>query len=106
MEYAMHKIKSEKDLKYYEDYLKCETADPLKTTADFGAYLKKHIGKLIKAELFSGECKTGFILEAQNGFFVIKAVRNCISTAIPFENIKYLTIIHDNDIRKTGAKIR
>ncbi len=104
MEYTLKHIRTENDLKQYEGFLKNENSQ--KTLADFSVYLKKHIGKLVKAELCSNECKTGFLFEVQNGFFVLKNPHNCISTAIPFENTRYITVIHDNDMKKTGAKIR
>lgn len=129
MEYAKPRhIVNEKDLKFYENYLKNDTVtckeislsapaeapkriipETLTNPVFFQGYLKNHRGKLIKVESVLGdrlESRTGILLEVGNDFLVIKLQRSCLSMMIPGSFIKYITIIHDNDIRKVGTKIR
>lgn len=126
MEYTNFKhIESEKDLGDYEKYLNksCVTCKeislsapqkaPLQKTlpspAFFEGYLKNHKGKLIKVESVTEnglECRIGILLEVGNDFLVIKLQKGCMSMMIPSRFIKYITIIHDNDMKKLGTKIR
>lgn len=71
----------------------------------FQGYLKKHIGKLVKAESLIGnrlESRMGILLEVGADFLVIKSMRNSVSIIIELKNVKYVTVVHDNDIEKTG----
>ena len=125
-------ITNERDLELYERYLKndrlTETGrtnpryptqienrrntvqarrepESLENPTFFQGYLKKHIGKLIKAESLLGnrlESRMGILLEVGADFLVIKSMRNSVSVIIDLKNVKYVTVVHDNDIEKTG----
>lgn len=139
MDYNLpHRIKNERDLQIYENYLKqdsidCLQKEPLQDsqernsafiateslmqskpaemqyrimpdTAFFYNYLKKHKGKLIKAESLIGnrlESRIGILLEIGNDYIVLKLPRSNCTLAIKTVTIKYVTIVHDNDITKT-----
>ncbi|MBR7132245.1 MAG: hypothetical protein IKD04_01790 [Clostridia bacterium] len=69
----------------------------------FQGYLKNHIGKLIRVESLIGEClesRTGILFEVGDDYIVIKLNKSCCSMLIKACTIKYITIVHDNDIRK------
>lgn len=64
-------------------------------------YVKNHIGKLIKVESLIGNCleyKVGILLSVGADYIVIKLHKGCSSMIIPTASIKYITIVHDNDI--------
>ncbi len=128
MDYSLpHRIKNERDLQIYENFIKGDDA-PIKsasamvatekntskctlpqtnTTADnafFNGYLKNHRGKLIKVESLIGsrlESRIGILLEVGNDYIVLKLPRNNCSMLMQMAAIKYVTIVHDNDIVKT-----
>ena len=117
-------ITSEQDLIAYEKYLKngqrelnsekkqchiqAETPKKAQTPEIFSnpiCYLKKHIGKLIKAESLIGnrlENRIGILMEVGSDYIVIKPTKHCVTTMINSESIKYISIIHDNDRSKAG----
>ncbi len=107
-------IMNDKDLKVYEDYLKKDNQKPviksyvpetLTNTVFLPAYLKNHIGKLVKIEALVGnrlECRVGTLLEVGADFLVIKLQQNCCTTVIGGNSIKFITIIHDNDFKKAN----
>ncbi len=69
----------------------------------FAVYLKNHIGKLVKVDSLLGnhfESRTGTLLDVGIDYIVIKLNMSCCSTVIPTSTVKYITIAHDNDIRK------
>ncbi len=69
-------------------------------------YLKNHIGKLIRVESLIGgslERRTGTLMQVGADFIVIKLCETCASLVCEAGSIKYITIVHDNDLRgKTG----
>ena len=69
-------------------------------------YLRNHIGKLIRVESLIGgslERRTGTLMQVGADFIVIKLCETCASLVCEAGSIKYITIIHDNDLRgKTG----
>lgn len=70
----------------------------------FQGYLKNHIGKLVKVESLLGNClesRMGVLFEVGANYIVIKLHRSPCSMMIEASAIKYITIIHDNDINKT-----
>lgn len=139
MDYSLpHRIKNERDLQIYEDFIKREDTDCTQTTAVptiqnrqsglmpaekspqnrtaimqytaltdntfFYGYLKNHRGKLIKAESLIGgrlESRIGILLEIGNDYIVIKLPRSNCTMMIKTAAIKYVTIVHDNDMSKT-----
>jgi len=139
MDYSLpHRIKNERDLQIYEDFIKRDDTDcAQKTTMPapqnrpsglipaekvmpnrsvamqysnmpdnsfFYGYLKSHKGKLIKAESLIGnklESRIGILLEIGNDYIVIKLPRSNCTMLIKTAAIKYITIVHDNDMAKT-----
>ncbi len=70
----------------------------------FQGYLKNHIGKLVKVESLLGNCletRMGVLFEVGANYIVLKLHRSPCSMMIEASAIKYITIIHDNDINKT-----
>ena len=128
MDYSLpHRIKNERDLQIYENFIKNDDAHikpasaivateknaskcvlpQTNATADnafFNGYLKNHRGKLIKVESLIGsrlESRIGILLEVGNDYIVLKLPRNNCSMLMQMAAIKYVTIVHDNDIVKT-----
>lgn len=111
-------IVNEKDLNVYENYLKQDNKEKnvliksksyvpetLTNPVFLPAYLKNHIGKLVKIESLVGDClqtKMGTLLQVGADFVVIKLNQNCQSLVIEGRGIKFITIIHDNDINKVN----
>lgn len=78
--------------------------DTLANPVFFQGYLKNHIGKLIRVESLIGDClesRIGKLLEVGVDYIVIKLYKSYCSMMINAANIKYITIVHDNDISKT-----
>ena len=113
-------IKNEKDLAVYENHLRKYTErkpqnqikivsatdenlpEHLKNPIFFQCFLKKHIGKLIKAESLIGnrlDTRIGILLEIGSDYMVIKPSKNCVTTVIDLKCVKYVSIIHDNNFR-------
>ncbi len=120
-------ITSEQDLIAYEKYLKngkrelcsekkqyhmqietpkkTQTPEILSNPIFFQCYLKKHIGKLIKAESLIGnrlENRMGTLIDVGSDYIVIKPTKHCVTTMINLKSVKYISIIHDNDRSKAG----
>lgn len=79
------------------------TPDVVANPIFFQGYLKNHIGKLIKVESLVGDClesRIGTLLEVGFDYIVIKLHRSCCSMMIHSATVKYITIVHDNDINK------
>lgn len=109
-------IINEKDLKVYEDFLNADSPkkrnfpktanksyvpETLVNSVFLPAYLKSHIGKLMKIECLIGnriEIRIGTLLEVGADFLVIKLKENCSSMVIEGSSVKFITIIHNNDI--------
>lgn len=100
-------IMNEKDLKVYEDYLKKDHSKNMKPVIKgsisqsvtnlvfLPAYLKNHIGKLVKIEVLVGnrmECRVGILLEVGADFLVIKLKPSGNTTIICGNIIKFITI--------------
>ena len=109
-------IVNEKDLNVYENYLrqdnkttsvvvknKSYVPETLTNPVFLPAFLKNHIGKLVKIESLIGDClqaKVGTLLQVGADFVVIKLNQNCSSMVIEGRSIKFITVIHDNDTKK------
>ena len=113
-------IRNESDLAVYEGYLRKHTEkmpvnqiriengseenlpEHLKNPIFFQCFLKKHIGKLIKAESLIGnqlDTRIGILLEIGSDYMVIKPGKNCVTTVIDLKCVKYVSIIHDNNYK-------
>lgn len=69
-------------------------------------YLRKNQGKLLKVESLIGntlDTRIGILLDVGADYIAIKINNSCCSLLIPTASIKYITIIHDNDLSKTAA---
>ncbi len=114
-------ITGEKDLKYYEDYLKksdnrtesrvtVERASKyndicLTDTAYMPAFLNTMVGKLVRVESLIGGClenRIGILLNVGADYIVLKLYRCCSTMICEASSIKYITVIHDNDLNKSG----
>ena len=120
MEYHLpKKLNCENDLKNYENYI--EQYNQPKTITnrscqrytdeyeeklysnDMTTYLKKHIGKLVKVEsLFNNrlDIRIGTIIDIGCDHIVLKLHSCCCSLVVPINSIKYITVAHDNNLRK------
>ena len=75
----------------------------LKNTAFLPAFLSKNIGKLVKIESLIGgklEPRIGILMTVGANFVVLRQMRSNNTMLCDSSLIKYVTIIHDNDIRK------
>ena len=120
-------IRNDKDLNFYEDYLKrCDTEQGEKSCqmtvenspsrgintytrlsdeAFLPAYLKTMTGKLVRVESLIGGClesRIGILLEVGADYIVLKLYRGCSTMICDASSIKYITVIHDNDMNKAG----
>ena len=106
-------IVSEKDLNYYESYLKkcgeakVKAAPPAVSSAPcrITDILKKCVGKLVRVESLIGgrlEIRVGTLLEVGADYLILKLYRGCSTMICELSSVKYVTVIHDNDINKTG----
>ena len=119
-------ITGDKDLKYYEDYLKkCEKPQMgnntecrmtvenrpehsnmcLNDTAYLPGFLNTMVGKLVRVESLIGGClesRIGILLNVGTDYIVLKLYRGCSTMICEFSAIKYITVIHDNDLNKAG----
>ncbi len=71
----------------------------------FQGYLRNHRGKLVRVESLLGnrlESRIGILFEVGANYIVLKLNRNACSMMIEASSIKYITIIHDNDMRKAN----
>ena len=71
-----------------------------------GGYLRQNIGKLLKVESLIGntlDTRIGTLLDVGADFIAIKLRKSCCSLIIPTATIKYITVIHDNDISKLAT---
>ena len=114
-------ITGDKDLKYYEDYLKkCDNEEKigimvekrpecsnvqLNDTAYLPAFLNTMVGKLVRVESLIGGClesRVGILFKVGADYIVLNLYRGCSTMICEFSSIKYITVIHDNDLNKTG----
>ena len=75
----------------------------LKNTAFLPAFLSKNIGKLVKIESLIGgklESRIGILITVGANFIVLRQIRSNNTMICDSSLIKYVTIIHDNDLRK------
>lgn len=71
----------------------------------FQGYLKNHVGKLVRVESLIGGCldtRVGILFDVGANYIVLKLNRSSCSMMIETSSIKYVTIIHDNDINKAN----
>lgn len=79
--------------------------ESLTNTAFLPAYLHNHIGKLVKIESLIGGClesRIGTLLGVGADYIVIKLYQTCSSMVCDAASVKYITIVHDNDMNKAG----
>ena len=114
-------ITGEKDLKYYEDYLKkCDNGSEgpirvengskrpnirLSDVAYLPGLLNTMIGKLVRVESLIGGClesRVGILMNVGADYVVLKLYRGCSTMICEASSIKYITVVHDNDLNKSG----
>lgn len=116
-------IISEKDLNVYEDYLNNNRNKEVKTknitvpknnrnltvnnqkSMTATEYLNNQIGKLVRVESLIGNClekRVGTLVVVGSDFIVIKLYQGCSTMVCEASSIKYITVIHDNDLNKAG----
>lgn len=100
-------VKQLAEIKHEQNFKnKYEIEKPLCNLTFSREYLQKNIGKLIKTEsliCYTLDCKIGILIEVGADYIVIKLSKSCCSLMIPTATIKYITIIHDNDFKKTAT---
>ena len=114
-------IKGDKDLRYYEEYLKkCDSTEKsgltvenstersnmrLSDTVHLHTYLNTMVGKLVRVESLIGGClesRVGVLFIVGQDYIVLKLYRGCSTMICDSSSIKYITVIHDNDLNKAG----
>lgn len=113
-----HPIKSDKDLKYYEGYLnKSKQEHPAVINKGYEItienkppeimnmkqYLRTMIGKTVRVESLIGEClqsRCGKLLCVGEDYIVLKLYQNLTTLICEASSIKYITVVHDNDLNK------
>ena len=71
------------------------------------SFLTNHIGKLAKIEFLIGnkvETKTGILFNIGKEYIVLKPFKSNATIVCDIKTIKFITVIHDNDIRKLSGK--
>lgn len=116
-------IVSEKDLNSYSEYIKNNRAKEVKhdnlivtkighnmaerpmSHATLEGYLNSQIGKIVRVESLIGNClerRVGTLVNVGNNYIVIKLYQGCSTMVCEASSIKYITVIHDNDLNKAG----
>ena len=125
------RINGEKELEYYEEYLNrsdaaVDTAEeksvkmtvsqpsgyidkalppPICQEDRLCCYLKMAVGKLVRIESVIGGClesRVGTLLKVGDDFIVIKLWQSCSTMICEKASVRYITVIHDNDVNKIG----
>ena len=86
------KIDSEKDLKFYENYLQNEKID-ISDNLTLENLLQENKGHFARIE-FLNSIKTGVITNIGKDFLILR--RNGNNTLIPFKNIKSIILPREN----------
>lgn len=89
-------ITTDKDLEFYEAYLKQEFENL--ASKKFEERLKSLIGSLVKAEcLISNrlEIRTGYLLEVGEDFILLKQSQSNQKTMLRTDTVKFLHILND-----------
>ena len=74
-------------------------------TSYMPAFLNTMVGKLVRVESLIGgrlESRVGILLRAGADYIVLKLYRGCSTMICEASSIKYITVIHDNDLNKSG----
>ena len=72
-------------------------------TAGLSEHLKSIIGKLVRVEVTNGssiQSKTGILFDVGDDYLELKLIKNNCSVVIKSEPVKFITVVHDNDINK------
>lgn len=109
-------IVSENDLKFYENRLNsCRTVKPANTVCTvmpqetkksyMSDMLKETVGKVVRIESLVGGClesRIGTLIKVGADYVVLKLYQSCSTMICEASSIKYVTVIHDNDLNKIG----
>lgn len=109
-------IVNENDLKFYESHLNSCRADKPKSQmctvmpqeirkSYMPDILRETIGKVVRIESLVGGClesRIGTLIKVGADYVVLKLYQSCSTMICEASSIKYVTVIHDNDINKIG----
>lgn len=82
-----------------------ETMSALSDTVYLPGYLKTQIGKTVRVESLIGGClerRIGTLIQVGADYIVLKLYQSCSTMICEASSIKYITVIHDNDLNKAG----
>lgn len=80
-----------------------KTASPAMCPDMLYKFLSNHIGKLIRIDFLISnrtESKSGKLLNVGKEYVVLKLFRNGCTMICDINSIKFVTVVHDNDISK------
>ncbi|MBQ3816829.1 MAG: hypothetical protein II802_00990 [Clostridia bacterium] len=129
MENFLGHIRDESDLELYKKYLEQNDAtkseesaeqimpppetekqyvpETLSNSAFLPAYLKRNIGKIMKIEFLIGgkmETRIGKLIAVGASFIELKRLKQAGTMICDMNSIKFVTVIHDNDLRKLNYR--
>ncbi|MBQ8648895.1 MAG: hypothetical protein IJ470_02365 [Clostridia bacterium] len=81
--------------------------ETLCNSAFLPAYLTKNIGKPVKIEFQIGdnlETRVGRLISVGASFIELKLIKQCTTMICDLHSIKFVTVIHDNDLRKLNMR--
>ena len=84
---------------------KTELPTALCNTVYLSGYLKTQIGKTVRVESLIGGClerRVGTLIQVGADYIVLKLYQSCSTMICEASSIKYITVIHDNDLNKAG----
>lgn len=81
--------------------------ETLSNTAFLPAYLTQHVGKLMKIEFLLAntlESRIGWLMTVGSNYLVLKLYNSNTTMACDIFSIRFVTIVHDNDLRRLMLK--
>lgn len=81
--------------------------ETLNNTAFLPAYLTQHVGKLMKIEFLLAntlESRIGWLMTVGSSYLVLKLYNSNTTMACDIFSIRFVTIVHDNDLRRLMLK--
>lgn len=81
--------------------------ETLSNSAFLPAYLTKNIGKHVKIEFQIGEklqTRIGRLISVGASFVELKLLKHHTTMICDLHSIKFVTVVHDNDLRKLNMK--
>ena len=81
--------------------------ETLSNTAFLPAYLTQHVGKLMKIEFLLAntlESRIGWLMTVGSNYLVLKLYNSNTTMTCDIFSIRFVTIVHDNDLRRLMLK--